>query len=250
MGKWIINGLDRKGPFKILFNRKYSKLPGNSREYSSEKLKKVEGTILEGKNILFLGSSVTEGLFSLEDAIPEYFEKRFGVNSYKEAVSGTTLVNKDKNSYISRMKKAKYDKIKFDLVICQLSTNDASLGMPLGELDDCREADKLDTMTITGAMEYVVAYSQNKWNCSVFFYTGARFDHDGYKSMVNRLFEISSKWDIEIIDLWNNDEFNNISNDERNLYMNDPVHPLRAGYMKWWCPEMEKQLLELLEKKS
>lgn len=27
------------------------------------------------------------------------------------------------------------------------------------------------------------------------------------------------------------------------LYMHDDIHPTKAGYREWWCPEMEKQLL-------
>lgn len=32
--------------------------------------------------------------------------------------------------------------------------------------------------------------------------------------------------------------------------MNDPIHPTKAGYMKWWCPEMEKQVLAFLQRQE
>ena len=61
---------------------------------------------------------------------------------------------------------------------------------------------------------------------------------------MKRLYEISEKWGINILDLWNDDDFNSISEEDRRLYMADPIHPKKAGYMKWWCPELERQLIE------
>lgn len=66
--------------------------------------------------------------------------------------------------------------------------------------------------------------------------------------MVNALYRIADKWGIGVIDLWNGASFNDISEEKRNIYMNDPIHPRKAGYMKWWCPEIEKQVLEYMTK--
>ena len=55
----------------------------------------------------------------------------------KEAVSGTTLVDEDDSSYVSRLKTIKSDHA--DLFICQLSTNDAAKNYPLGVLTDTRD---------------------------------------------------------------------------------------------------------------
>lgn len=51
-----------------------------------------------------------------------------------KAVSGTTLVDEDKTSYVSRLKKIDEDST--DLFICQLSTNDASQNKPLGTISE------------------------------------------------------------------------------------------------------------------
>ena len=40
------------------------------------------------------------------------------------------------------------------------------------------------------------------------------------------------------------EEFNNISDEDRAVYMHDGIHPTRAGYRDWWGPEIEKQLLD------
>lgn len=37
---------------------------------------------------------------------------------------------------------------------------------------------------------------------------------------------------------YSNKEFNNISAEERSLYMADNIHPTKAGYLEWWTPYM------------
>lgn len=216
---------------------------GNQPEYDSNKVAVLSGTVLEGKRVLFLGSSVTFGAASLEDGIPEYFRQRFGCSITKEAVSGTTLVDKDDSSYVSRLLRNIDTEKPYDLFICQLSTNDATQGLALGEISSSLQIEKSEASTITGAMEYIISYVREKWGCPIYFYTGSRYESAAYEMMVKRLYELSEKWGIGVLDLWNSDSFNAISDDDRALYMADPIHPTKAGYMKWWCPEMERQLL-------
>ena len=68
--------------------------------------------------------------------------------------------------------------------------------------------------------------------------------------MVVRLIELQEKWGIGVFDLWNDSAFNAISDENRALYMNDKIHPTKAGYKEWWCPEMEQQLIEYLNSQS
>lgn len=223
-------------------------LEGNKLEYASMGVERSESMLLAGKKVLFLGSSVTFGYASLEDGIPEYFARRFGCEITKEAVNGTTLVDKDDESYVNRLKTRVSTSEAYSLVVCQLSTNDANLKLPLGELTDNFDMGMLDTSTITGASEYIIAYVKRHWSCPVVFYTGSRYNSDHYEIMVRRLHEVADKWEIGVLDLWESDGFNFLPEDLRSLYMCDPVHPTRAGYMRWWCPEMEHQLIDILEK--
>lgn len=78
------------------------------------------------------------------------------------------------------------------------------------------------------------------------FYTGSYFDNTAYTSMVKRLHELSSKWNFSIIDLFSNTEFNSISAADYQLYMADPIHPTKAGYLHWWYPEMKAQLVHII----
>lgn len=222
---------------------------GNREAYSFTMIPVMENSPLKGKNICILGSSVAYGSAAGEMAVGEYLVARFGARLTKEAVSGTTLTDIGEQSYIQRMKRNIPGDGDFSLFICQLSTNDANevLNLPLGQIASGKIPDDFDTGTITGALEYIICYAKETWNCPVAFFTGSRFENRKYGQMVTLLLKLKEKWGIWVLDLWSDDAFNAISDEKRNLYMNDPVHPLKAGYRDWWGPEMERQLCAYLD---
>ena len=177
----------------------------------------------------------------------------------KEARSGTTLADMDSvpgmiasgngDSYIRRLKMLDTG-LDPDCVVCQLSTNDAMMKIPLGEISDEFELASFDTKTVTGAMEYIIAYCQKEWNCPVVFYTGSYFESEAYSAMVDRLYELKEKWNIGVIDLYMDEAFNAIDEETYAFYMFDPIHPTKAGYNKWWMPKMEADLIRILEEKE
>lgn len=230
------------GPFKVLGRLRLSKMEGNAEKYDFSCIELRSDSPLIEKKILFLGSSVTNGAAALHQSVPEYFSARLGCISVKEAVDGTTLTDNGENSYIQRMKNKVAKEEQIDLLICQLSTNDANKKLPLGEISEGTVLEGFDTGTITGAMEYIICYAKQTWNCPVIFYTNARFENENYEAMVSRLYELEEKWDIGILDLWSSDEFNHITEEQRELYMKDSIHPYKAGYRDWWGPELEQQL--------
>ena len=200
---------------------------------------------LSGKRIAILGSSVAYGWASGGEAVGEYLAARLGAVLTKEAVSGTTLADIDDQSYVSRMRALPPDG-GFDLFLCQLSTNDATRGLPLGGIEPGFDARGFDARTITGAIQTIAANARAAWGCPVFFFTGSRFDSDAYAAMVARLYELADKWRFGVLDLWSDDAFNAISEEDRARFMADPIHPKLDGYARWWGPELERQLLEQL----
>ena len=230
------------GPLHFLRSALTSTAKGNSKQFGFDKIERLDGNPLEGKNICVLGSSVVFGHASQEESVAEYFGRRFGCAYTKEAVSGTTLVDSGSLSYVSRLRKLDRS-VHYDLFICQLSTNDATKEKPLGEIS---AGPDYDTSTVTGAMEFIINYARDTWNCPVVFFTGSRYESENYAAMVRRLLELREKYGIGVLDLWSDDDFNNIPDDLREIYMSDPIHPTKAGYRDWWCPEMEKQLLGYL----
>lgn len=96
--------------------------------------------------------------------------------------------------------------------------------------------------TVTGAMEYIICYSKQTWHCPVVFYTNTRYKSKEYATMVSRLLELQKKWNIGVIDLWNNNALNRVSEKQYNLYMSDAIHPTKAGYLEWWTPFIEEKL--------
>ena len=221
---------------------------GNKEQYSVANTPALADSPLKGKTILFLGSSVTYGSASGQESFVEYMVKRDGILAVKEAVSGTTLVDETvwgKESYIARMK-AMDTSLKADAFVCQLSTNDATMKKPLGQVSGSFDKEDFDTQTVAGAIEYVIAYARETWNCPVIFYTGTKYNSDHYAKMVELLLEIQKKWDIGVIDLWNNESMNAVSPEDYKLYMVNGIHPSKAGYREWWTPVFEEYLAGFL----
>ncbi|MBQ9544054.1 MAG: SGNH/GDSL hydrolase family protein [Clostridia bacterium] len=200
---------------------------------------------LNDKTVIFLGSSVTYGSASSGVSFVDHLARIDGVTAVKEAVPGTTLVDDDPKSYISRMKTID-PAIKADAFVCQLSTNDATGKKHLGSLSEGFDPKDFDTHTVAGAIEYVTAYSRRTWDCPVLFYTNPRFDCAEYERMTSLLYAAEKKWGFTVIDLWNDEEINSIPDDLKALYMHDPIHPTASGYRDLWTPVFRKALTELL----
>ncbi len=204
---------------------------------------------LSGLTIGWLGSSVTYGMmsggYSMANAIAD---RHTGTTSINHSISGTTLVNDNAISYVAREKMIDPEQ-HFDLFIIQLSTNDATNGKPLGEIASGKDPAEFDDTTIAGAMETVIAYAQNTWNCPVMFYTGTWFDNDLYQQMTELLPALEEKWGIGVIDLWNNQEMKAVVGTEQyKTYMADDIHPTYQGYTEWWTPAFEQSITDFLAK--
>ncbi|MBQ1955553.1 MAG: SGNH/GDSL hydrolase family protein [Clostridia bacterium] len=176
--------------------------------------------LLKNKTVLFLGSSVTYGggNYSFADVMAE----RCGINCIKEAVSGTTLADRDKTSYVSRLKTVDSE-TKVDLFICQLSTNDAALNIPLSEVEE--------------AIRFIVEYVQKTFACKVAFYTGTYFENENYRSMVSLLLSLQKEYGFSVLDMYNDVEMRAVGGELYKKYMSDPVHPTSLGYIEWWTPK-------------
>ena len=229
------------GPFNKMANIRFEKLEGNGEKYSVENVRPQDDSPLDRMNICYLGSSVTYGASSLQTSFVEYIAKRNHTSFVKEAVSGTTLVTTGAGggSYVKRIERLDKN-TKFDLFICQLSTNDASQNKPIGNVDDT------DTKTVCGAINYIIDYAKQTWNCPVMFYTNAYYENTTYEAMVGALKEIAKIKGIGVIDLYADAEFNDITDTQRKLYMADKIHPTKAGYWEWWTPKMEQEIYEFI----
>lgn len=195
---------------------------------------------LEGKTLMFLGSSVTYGSASGGTSFVDFIRVQGKCTVIKEAVSGTTLVDNGDSSYVKRFANnlvANYKDARVDHLIVQLSTNDASQNKPLGRVIKSTSSTAMNTQTIVGAIEYIVAVAKETWGCEVSFYTGTKYDSALYGRMVESLYLVQEKWGIGIIDLWNDEEMNAVSAADYAKYMSDPIHPTLLGYREWWTPK-------------
>lgn len=244
---YILGSMGGIGPLGFLRRNKIAKHSGNGVDYDFTRIQETPDTPLKGKNICVLGSSVFYGAASNGSAVGEYLGRRHACTIMKSAVSGTTLCDIGPNSYVSRMRKLD-TAAKYDMFLVQLSTNDATKGLTLGEIGTDNEK------TVTGAIEAILRYVRDTWNCPVVFLVGSRYKSKGsvrYAEMRQRLLELRNRYsELSVIDLWQDDSFNGIDDQRRALYMLDGIHPTKAGYRDWWGPEIDRQLCAIWESRK
>lgn len=182
---------------------------------------------LKGKNVLFLGSSVTYGSASGGVSFADFMAERCEINCMKEAVSGTTLADINEDSYVSRLKRIDQT-THLDLFVCQLSTNDAS------------PKRNIDITDVEKSIRFILEYVKTTFDCPIVFYTGTYFENERYVAMIDLLYRLQKEYDFDILDLYNDAEMQSIPEETYNLYMRDPVHPTLTGYSQWWTPKFIK----------
>lgn len=197
-------------------------------------------SLIAGKTVIFLGSSVTKGFGSFNNSFVDFLNKQSSVNTIKEAVNGTMLIDNGEKSYISRMKTLDKN-IKADMFICQLSTNDATKNSTLGEVAESTEISSFDTLTVAGALEYIICYVKETWNCPVAFYTSFKYDDENYERMYNLLMQIKAKYGIETIDF-----YTQLPQGKKDMV--DNIHPTLLCYRDTMTPVFVKTIEELTNK--
>ena len=242
-----LQGLLGHGPFRFLNTMYLKGLPGNAEIYRPENVAPVENSPLSGMNLCFLGSSVTEGGCLAGNLLCGVHCRSQQLHLCQRGCRRHHIwPTNDKTSYIQRMLHNIDPNAQFDAFICQLSTNDASNAIPLGEISSSRNLEDFDTKTVLGALEYIIVYADTTWHCPVVFYTGTQYDSPAYGKMVEQLLKLQEKYEIGVIDLWNDAEMNQVSEEDYKLYMFDGIHPTQAGYLNWWTPKMEAYLYDYL----
>lgn len=224
-----------------LHQRQYvqlASLAGNSQKYNLDQIVTNTSSPLYGKHILFLGSSVTFGFGALAESFVDDLWKKDGVIATKDAENGTTLVEKDRyrqgDSYLARFKED-LERKPPEAFVLQLSTNDAQTHQQLGKIKSTGH--DFDTQTILGALQYMVWQAQEKWHCPILLYTNPDFGNPFYGQMVEQALILAKQEGFTVLDL-----YHELNQKLAPLYMADPIHPTRAGYLKIWTPLFEREL--------
>lgn len=196
----------------------------------------------------FLGSSVTYGFSTNGISFVDLLPTKIECEVYKSAISGTTLVDNGRTSYVQRLMTNMPDERNVEHLIVQLSTNDASQNKQLGEVTDAEEDTNFDVSTIAGAIEFIISYAKSAWDCDVSFYTNPYYGNEKYESMIALLYEIQEKWNIGIIDFYNYENMDELDETTLKSFMSDTIHPNLKGY-QWMSEIIAKYLKERYEEK-
>lgn len=201
------------------------------------------GTWIRQPLYYFLGSSVTYGSATGGRSFVEEIAALYPIAYNKQAISGTTLVDNGANSYVQRLVSRFDPTIAPDRLIVQLSTNDASQNKPLGAVSDSKNSADFDQTTVIGAMEFIISYAKETWNCPVAFYTNPYYNNATYEKMIDALYDLQEKWGIMIFDFYYYVDMEELPSATLSSYMADSIHPNATGY-KWMAGIMGKMLMD------
>ncbi len=203
---------------------------------------------LKGKNIAFLGDSITEGYgaTSAEKRYTDVFQKLSGANVTNYGIGGTRL---------ARQTKKTEDNPHFDLDFCMRSlemkngldaivvfggTNDFGHGdAPLGTFDD------RTPYTLYGALHTLYSTLIKKYPTAKILVLTPLHRHDEFKDInpnrvnnyplktcVNAIKEVAEYYSIDVLDLYAKSGMCPFIEEQLNLYYDDGLHPNDAGYAK------------------
>jgi hypothetical protein len=74
---------------------------------------------------------------------------------------------------------------RFDQRIQEIRFQCRRTGKPFGEIAVGFDAAEFDDTTIAGAIETIIAYARNTFDCPVVFYTGSYCEKENYPEMVS-----------------------------------------------------------------
>ncbi|GEN95806.1 SGNH/GDSL hydrolase family protein [Pediococcus ethanolidurans] len=202
-------------------------------------------SLLYGKRIAFLGSSITYGAAAKGKSFVEYLQTKDGIIPTKSAISGTSLAGLEPKTYSSRLRTDFNVKSHYDLFVCQLSTNDGRAHKALGHITPSSQKNDFDRQTTIGAIEDTLSYVQAHFDCPVVFYTCVRKPDTDYEQLIKKLYQLQKKWQFSILDLWANPTLHHLNKSNPYLMMDD-AHPTQMGYKQVWTPLFEAHLTKIL----
>ncbi len=209
---------------------------GNAAQYGPDEVDFNPSSPLVGQKIAFLGSSVTYGFAARGKSFVDYLAARDGAVTFKSAILGTTLAGLEPGGYLARLKNDFATDQRYDLFVCQLSTNDNRHGKNYGRLTPDDQCTGFDVETTLGAIEEICRYVRATFNCPLVFYTCLQNDpKHKYADLITDLCHLQRKWGFSIIDLFHHQGLLASTAAHPNA-MFDDVHPTQEGYLKILLP--------------
>lgn len=176
--------------------------------------------------VLFLGSSITYGYAAGGYSFMDYVKERSDYEVVKEAVSGTTLSSCLPDSYYERLLKRGTEGA--DVLLVQLSTNDASKGVALGGVDS------IDPKTSCGAINRIIDFGIDN-GCRVGFYATPVLGDDSFFAPIEGAMEmISAQRGVPFLDLNKDEKLKNLCS--KSGYYADNIHPSAKGHAELLGP--------------
>ncbi len=216
-------------------------LEGNSRRYDLSSAPSFQDSILRGRRVIWLGSSLSCGRKADGSTAASWLEAMSGcVIAADLSAEGSRLCTDVHNSGIARLRALASSVREADILIVELGDADVS---PLGRITEGFDRFACDTKTVLGAAEYIISFAREMFRCDVCFFTPYAKNNPSLRLLIEKMRTVKDKWECGLLDLGTLDP-QALSPGERKLYFAGKNDLTRAGYRDWLMPEIYRQLCD------
>ena len=197
-------------------------------------------SILSDKTALFVGDSITYGW---DNAGGEHggwvtrIAKLCGMKCVNAGVQGARISHTrfDKEPIVKQLSSSSGD---YDMIVMHGGVNDARADIPMGKMIEEGDTD-YRIRSFGGGLEDLFSTAKTLYpDAELFYITNFHLEGDqakqGYTADMGEYFalaeQICEKWDVTVIDLYNNTALNEKLECTTTKYLYDMLHPNAAGY--------------------
>lgn len=214
----------------------------------------IEGANLTNKEILNFGDSIGAGDGNNGKGYCELLAEKYNMKCTDFARGGATITNSS-NSILNQVKSAISENLNPSYILINGGTNDINNGeiKPIGEITNGFNSTK-DNETFSGSLEEIYSLLKNTFPmaklCFVRVHKMNTRDYDLQINYGNRAIDISKKWSVPTVDIFNDGNLNTFIEEHKKLFTNatvthpngDGTHPNELGYKYFYLPKLESKL--------
>lgn len=204
---------------------------------------------LKGKRVLAFGDSIMYGAGNNGEGIADLIATKYGMQVRDYSVPGAAVGDRGDRSRIANQIRVAYAaQEKADIILLNGGTNDMG-GTPFGEFAEGFDMSDTEEMTYTGGFQKSLWLLGQYWKGVPVVYTRVHnmnlVDDKTERRYGERAMDITAKWGITSVDLYNgsgmNTEIAEVCDrytfvDERYGKEHDSIHPNAFGYAKFYLP--------------
>lgn len=225
-------------------------------DYILSELDKLK--VLKNKTVMTFGDSIMHGDGNCFVGIADMLSQRYLMTPIDYSKGGSTFGRVTNRQQItSQISRASNENEIADIILINGGTNDMRKSKP-GSISDDFDYEKYGCEDFCSGMEYALGTLKDYYPDTPVVYIRVHNMEYGIERnelhFGNLALDICEKWDIDVVDIFNETDFNTHDKEQKNIYTvhtktcknGDSIHPNKLGYYKFYIPLISEKAVEIL----